>query len=195
MCDESAATARVLKPAVVDETNHTIRRIGFSVWLPVALLTLGCVTQSVSILPERSAAPADRVVQVQPCQDRSGFTGRDLGAEATRALIKKVRAFGLFEIREEAPLSLTCDIERFEEGSALKRWVWPTWGATIAQVAVSVWEQPGDRVLATFRGQASVRAGGLYTVAADQYILGVAVDEIVARMKAWVSGAIAAPPR
>jgi hypothetical protein len=153
------------------------------------------VTQSASILPERSAAPSDRVVQVQPCQDRSGFTGRNLEAETTRALIEKVSASGLFKIREGAPVSLICDIERFEEGSALKRWVWPTWGATIAQVAVSVWEQPGDRVLATFRGQASVRAGGLYTVGADQYILGVAVDAIVAQMKAWVSGPIGAPPR
>ncbi len=172
-----------------------MRRIGFAAWLPVALLTWGCVTQSASILPQGSAAPADRVVQVQPCQDRSGFTDRNLGAETTRALIEKVRASRLFGVREAAPLSLTCDIEKFEEGSALKRWVWPTWGATIAQVAVSVWEQPGDRVLATFRGQASVRAGGLYTVGADQYILGVAVDEIVAQMRAWVSGPIAAPPR
>lgn len=195
MCDESAATARAPKPAEVQATIQAVRRIGFAVWLPVALLTWGCVTQSASILPERSAAPSDRVVQVQPCRDRSGFTGRNLEPETTRTLIEKVRASGLFKIRDGAPVSLICDIEKFEEGSALKRWVWPTWGATIAQVAVSVWEQPGDRVLATFRGQASVRAGGLYTVGADQYILGVAVDAIVAQMKAWVSGPIGAPLR
>lgn len=191
MCDESAATAPGPKPAGV----QVIRIVGFAVWLAVALLTSGCVMESASILPERSAAPADRVVQVQPCHDRSGFTGRNLGEETTRALIEKVRASALFEVREGVPVSLICDIERFEEGSALKRWVWPTWGATIAQVAVSVWQQPGDRVLATFRGQASVRAGGLYTVGADQYILGAAVDAIVAQMRVWVSAPIGAPPR
>lgn len=187
MWDESAAAARAPKPVGVQATKQPTRRTGFAVWLPLALLASGCVTQSAPLLPERSAAPADRVVQVQPCQDRSAFTGRNLEAETTQALIEKVRASGLFEIREGASISLICDIERFEEGSALKRWVWPTWGATIAQVAVSVWQQPGDRVLATFRGQASVRAGGLYTVGADQYILGVAVDAVVAQMKAWVS--------
>lgn len=176
--------------------SQAVRAIGIALWLPVASVTLsGCVTQSASILPEAGPAPAHRVVQIRPCQDRSGFTGRDLGAETTRALTEKVRASGVFEVREDAALALTCDIERFEEGSALKRWVLPGWGATSGQVAVSVWEQPGDRVLATFRAQSSVSAGGLYTIGADQYILGVAVDDIVRQMKAWASGAPPAPPR
>lgn len=163
--------------------------IRHALWLSVALLALsGCVTQSASIVPEAATAPTHRTVQVRPCQDRSGFTGRDLGAETTRALTEKVRASGVFDVREDAPLALTCDIERFEEGSALKRWVWPTWGTTVGQVAVSVWEQPGDRVLATFRAETSVSVGGLYTIGADQYVLGVAVDDIVGQMKAWASG-------
>jgi hypothetical protein len=172
-----------------------VRTVGLAVWLPIALLTWGCVTQSAASLPETSTPPAHRAVRIQPCQDRSGFGARDLGAETTRALTETVMASGLFQVRQEAPLALTCDIERFEEGSAVKRWVWPSWGATIGQVAVSVWEQPGDRVLATFRGQASVRAGGLYTVGADQYILGVAVDDVVGQMKAWASAPTSAPPR
>lgn len=172
------------------------RAIDLAVWLLFATLSSGgCVTQSASILPGTSTPPAARAVQIRPCQDRSGFPGRDLGDETTRALTEKVQNSGVFEVLREAPLTLTCDIERFEEGSAVKRWVWPGWGATIGQVAVSVWEQPGDRVLATFRGQASVRVGGLYTVGADQYILGVAVDDIVGQMKAWASGAVPASPK
>jgi hypothetical protein len=172
------------------------RRAGRVAGLLVVTLALGgCVTQSATIAPEPAPPLTHRVVRIEPCRDRSGFTGRDLGSETTRALADKVTASRLFEVRADAPLVLTCDIERFEEGSALKRWVWPTWGATIGQVAVSAWEQPGDRVLATFRGQAAVRAGGLYTVGADQYILGAAVDDIVGQMKAWVSGRAPAPAR
>lgn len=158
-------------------------------WSPiVGLLLSACVTQSASVAPESVTAPSHRAVQVQACRDRTGFTGRDLGAETTEALVKKLGASGVFQVRSGASLVLTCDIERFEPGSAVKRWVWPTWGATIGQVAVTVWEQPGDRVLGTFRGQASVRQGGLYTAGADQYILGVAVDDIVRQMKAWAEG-------
>jgi len=89
----------------------------------------------------------------------------------------------------DAPLALTCDIERFTEGSALKRWVMPGWGATQAAISVMVWEKPGDNVLATFRSQSSVSIGGLYTIGADQYILGVAFDDIVKQMEVWAKGA------
>jgi hypothetical protein len=172
-----------------------IRAVGVAVW-PVLVLVTGCATQSASIIPAESSRPSLRVVRIQPCQDRTGYTGRDLGAEATRALVERVRASGIFEVREdEAPLALTCDVERFEEGSAVMRWLWPTLGPTHGQVAVSVWEHPGDRVLATFRGLASVRGGGLYTLGADRYILGVALDDVVTQMKAWAAGPASAPSR
>ncbi len=48
------------------------------------------MTQSATIVPETSAPPSHRVVLIRPCQDRSGFSGRDLGAETTRALTEKI---------------------------------------------------------------------------------------------------------
>ena len=52
-----------------------------------------------------------------------------------------------------------------------------------------VWEKPGDKVMATFRSQAAVKGGGLYTIGADQYISDAAFDDVVKRLKAWISGA------
>lgn len=158
------------------------------------LLAAGCVTESASRI-ERAYVPGPRpAARITACQDRTGFSGaRDLTGEATRALTEKVRASGLFEITSDATLVLTCDIERFAEGSALKRWILPGRGSTQAGVAVMVWEQPGDHVLATFRSQSHVDAGGLYTIGADQYILDSAFDDVVKQLRGWVAGGAGAP--
>jgi len=58
----------------------------------------------------------------------------------------------------------------------------------VAIVSVMVWETAEAKALATFRSQSSVSVGGLYTVAADQYILGVAFDDIVRQLDAWTKG-------
>lgn len=146
----------------------------------------GCATQSAVQVQQPFEPAKHRTVRIEPCQDRTGFEGtRDLAGEATRVLTEKVAATKLFEVAADAPLVLTCDIERFAEGSAFKRWLMPGWGATQAAVAVIVWEKPGDKMLATLRSQSSVSAGGLYTIGADQYILSVAFDEIVKQLEAW----------
>ncbi|MEE9123905.1 MAG: hypothetical protein V3U14_05325 [candidate division NC10 bacterium] len=149
----------------------------------------GCATQSAHQIQEPFVTSKHRAVSIEPCEDRTGFAGRrDLAREATRTLTEKVRDSELFTITTEALLVLTCDIERFAEGSALKRWVLPGWGATQARVVVMVWETPGDKVMATLRSQSSVRSGGLYTIGADQYILGVAFDDIVEQLERWATG-------
>ena len=173
--------------------NKTVLEIRW--WLAVSVLLAaaavgGCATQTATQIQHPFEATKHRVVRLEPCEDRTGFKGdRDLKAEATRAFTEKVKATKRFEIREDAPLVLTCDIERFVEGSALKRWTWPGWGRTQAAVAVIVWERPGDKVLATLRSESEVAAGGLYTIGADQYILGVAFDDIAKQLEAWAGGA------
>jgi hypothetical protein len=37
------------------------------------------------------------------------------------------------------------------------------------------------------RSQGAVKGGGLYTIGADQYILGVAVDEVVKQLHEWAA--------
>lgn len=155
----------------------------------VGLLVLsGCATQSATIIQQPFESGKYRRVQLTPCVNRTDYKGsHDLATEATRTFTDKMRDSGRFEIAPGAKLVLTCDIERFEEGSALKRWAMEG-GATQAQVVVMVWQKPDDKVLATFRTEASVKSGGLYTIGADHYIFGAAFNDIIKQLKAWVKG-------
>jgi hypothetical protein len=146
----------------------------------------GCTTQSATIIQQPFESDKRRTLHIMGCVNRTDYKGsHDLVTEATRTFTQKVRDSGLFEIAPDARLVLTCDIERFEEGSALKRWAMDG-GATQAQVVVIVWQKPDDKLLATFRAEASVKFGGLYTIGADHYIFGAAFTDIVKQLKAWV---------
>lgn len=160
---------------------------------PLLLLTLasfsGCTTYSSVQVQEPLEHRKHYQVRIEGCVNRTDFQGsRDIAAEATRTLLKKIDDSGLFQITPDAQYVLTCDIERFQEGSAFKRWLAPGYGATQAEVVVMVWELPAQKVLATFRSEARVQAGGLYTIGADKYILGAAFDDIIRQLKAWVTG-------
>ena len=171
-----------------DRWQGTSRWFILSAALLPGIVLLGCATQSATQVQQPFEPVQHREIRIEPCVDRTGFTGgRDLTREATRALTEKIEATRLFEITPEARLVVTCDLERFTEGSALKRWIMPGWGSTLAAIAVMVWEKPGDHILATFRSQSSVKEGGLYTVGADQYILTVAFNEIVDQLRAWAT--------
>jgi hypothetical protein len=149
----------------------------------------GCTTVSTVDIQQSLEATKLRKIRIEACTDRTGYQGsRDLGGEATRSLTEKMQKSGLFEITPDAQFVLTCDIERFEEGSAAKRWLLPGWGATQAEVVVMVWGKPEDKILATFRSEAAVKAGGLYTIGADKYIFGVAFEDVLKQMKRWMSG-------
>ena len=146
----------------------------------------GCTTQSATMIQQPFESGKYRTVQITRCVNRTDYMGtHDLESEATRTFTNKVRESGLFEIVPDAKIVLTCDIERFEEGSALKRWAMEG-GATQAQVVVIVWQKPDDKLLATFRAEASVKFGGLYTIGADHYIFGAAFNDIVKQLKSWV---------
>ncbi len=168
------------------------KRVGYGVLVfPVFLCTglLGCETASMVQVQQPFEKPQQSQIRIERCNNRTDYQGaQDLESEATRTLTEKLQESGLFEIVTDAPLVLTCDIERFAEGSAAKRWLMPGWGTTQAEVVVMVWEKPGDKVLASFRSETAVRAGGLYTVGADQYILAAVFDDIIKQLRAWVQG-------
>ena len=145
-----------------------------------------CATQSAVQIREPFDPVKHRAVQIHKCQDRSGYQGKhDLTGEATRTLREKVDASEFFEVKADGSLLLICEIEDFAEGSAVKRWLMPGWGATRSSVAVTVMETSGQKVLANLRSQSAVSAGGFFTVGADQYILGTAFDEILQKLEAW----------
>lgn len=153
-------------------------------------LLVGCETYSApNIKASASTARTAKaqLVKIEPCRDLTEMQrARDLGVEGTKALTEKLIASEYFDIGAEAPFLVSCDIERFIEGSAVQRWIAPGWGQTLAQVKIGVWRLPSQDIVATFVSKAQVRAGGLYTIGADQYIIDVAMADIVRQMEIWV---------
>jgi hypothetical protein len=164
----------------------------FYKWIINCLLLAGlvyltsCATGSAPQYLKSFDASKYKTTRIDTCIDRTGLGGtRDLSAEATQSLRERILESELFEVRSDGELMLTCDIERFVEGSALKRWLWPGWGATKAKITVTVWEYSTQTVLAILSSVATVESGGLYTIGADQYIIGVAIDDIVTQLQTW----------
>ena len=155
----------------------------------VALLA-GCATQvgGVADLPARSplALPVD--VRLEPCADRTETQGRTLALDATHAFDEKIRATKEFVVREGARFRLACDVSGFVEGSAVKRWILPGWGATVGQVSAMLTDTTTGEIVIIARGNATVSGGGLYSIGADTYVVASAVDEVVRQLRAWATG-------
>jgi hypothetical protein len=145
--------------------------------------------ESVSDLRPVYTANGRMQLQVQTCIDRTGYAKRDLGREATDALVEKLKAVPEFELKADGRYVVSCDISAFVEGSAFKRWLMPGWGATTGQVAVMVADSATGETIAILRGNATVASGGLYTVGADEVILSSALDDVVKQMRQLVAGA------
>jgi hypothetical protein len=144
-----------------------------------------CMTEG-NLRTERAySAERHRTVSVEPCRSRSEGLSAEVEQRATEALRARLAESGVFQVVSDGGVIASCDLELFDEGSAIKRWIWPGWGPTLAQVAVTLWEQPGDHELVSVRGKAAVREGGLYTVGADRYILSTAMDEVVDQLVEW----------
>jgi outer membrane murein-binding lipoprotein Lpp len=163
--------------------------------LLAVLAIAGCaadlaVKQSVSDVRGLSAAGARLSLQVLPCINRTEYAARDIGKEATRALLDKLGAVNEFDVAVKGRYVLACDISTFVEGSAFKRWLMPGWGATTGQVAVMVTDSTTGETVAIVRGHATVAAGGLYSVDADRIILSSALDDVVQQLRQLAAGAI-----
>ena len=155
----------------------------------VALLA-GCAAQvgAVADLPAQAprALPVD--VRLEPCIDRTETPERSLALDATRAFDEKIRATKEFVVRDGSRFKLACDVSGFVEGSAVKRWILPGWGATVGQVSAMLIDATTGEILIIARGNATVAGGGLYSIGADTYIVASAVDEVVRQLRAWATG-------
>jgi hypothetical protein len=146
---------------------------------------MGCVTES-SIRSEGAwSSESHTRISVERCTSRRALVEPEIETRATANLEEELAESGVFQVVQGASVIATCDIESFEEGNAFERWIMPGSYPTLAQVAVTLWEQPGDRELVSVRGKAAVREGGLYTIGADRYILGAAMREVVEQLIAW----------
>lgn len=147
------------------------------------LISGGCATtEAVSDVRHSFSSERPVNIKVQPCVDRTGHTDRDLVHKATIALIEKLKADPMFNVRDDSRYVLSCDISAFVEGSALKRWLIPGWGATVGQVSVMIMDSKSGETVAIVRDNAKVASGGLYSIGADKYILESALDDIVRKL-------------
>lgn len=177
---------------MTDTAQRPILTTGMAVLAVIGLLAVaGCETRSASTTVAPLGGEVERVVILEPCEDRTGLqTSRDLAGEATAAMAKAIRESEVFRTGAGAPLRVSCDVEGFIEGSAVKRWVMPGWGATKGTLRAAVWRtgDGGDAMLGVFESRGQVSSGGLYTLGADDYILDVAARDIVRQMEAWARG-------
>lgn len=155
----------------------------------VAALLVGCVqTSLVSGTPTQPPRALPLEVRVEGCIDRTETKDRDLARDATEAFKEKLRATQEFVLKEDARFRLACDVSGFVEGSALKRWILPGWGATVGQVSAMLSDTATGEIMIIARGNATVSGGGLYTIGAETYIVASAVDDVVRQLRAWAAG-------
>ena len=112
------------------------RRFHRAMALLLAVVALSaCETYSAPSVHARLPSATPRVVSLEPCQDQTGLaTSRDLAGEATTAMSSALRNSDIVELRDDAPLRVSCDVTAFVEGSAVKRWLVPGWGTTRGQI-------------------------------------------------------------
>jgi hypothetical protein len=94
-------------------------------------------------------------------------------------------------VTDQGRYVFACDITGFVEGSAFKRWLLPGWGTTVGRIAVMVTDSRSGDTVAIVRASATVSAGGLYSVGADQIILAAAVDDVVKQLQTLAAEAAA----
>jgi hypothetical protein len=127
-------------------------------------------------------------LRLEPCIDRTGTTGRDLGAEATKAFREKLQPSAGLALKEDGRFRLACEVTSFVEGSAFKRWLLPGYGSTVGQIAAMVTDTRTGHIVVILRGNATVAAGGLYSAGADSYILSAAVENVINQLRTWAQG-------
>lgn len=150
------------------------------------LLMQGCATQSeVQIASAPPVAGKAVPIRLEACTDRTGTKERDLAAEATRLITERLNKSTHFELRDDAPFVVTCEVTQYVEGSAVKRWIMPGWGSTVGQIALMVSSAKDQSVIAIIQGNVTVSGGGLYTIGAENYILASAADDVIAKLRAW----------
>lgn len=170
-------------------TDASCSRPTLLVLAALACLATACETQSATRRETDWSSRRHTRISIEPCRSRAANADPEIEARATKDLTEELAASGVFEVGQgDASVVATCDIEMFEEGNAFERWIEPGTYPTVAQVAVTLWEQSGDRDLIRVRGKAAVRKGGLYTIGADRYILSTAMDEIVQQLVEWAEG-------
>jgi len=182
-----------------DEEGNDEFGAGAMVWdfarrsliFPLVLMLVafvGCAGPMSEPVQQPFSASQHRSVRIQSCVDQSANRGQwNLAAEASRSLTGKVLATQRFEIAPEPALIFSCDVEGYIDRSDLQRGIPPLWGLSEVKVTVIVWEKPGDRVMAVFRGFAALPRGGMDGIGAESRLVAAAMNDVANQLEAWVN--------
>jgi hypothetical protein len=157
--------------------------------LPLILLgaLVGCAGPMSEPVQQPFSAAKHRSIRLQSCTDRSTDRGNwNLAPEATRALTERVAATRHFEVAPEPALVFSCNVEGVVDRYSFQRGPALFGNLSEVKVAVIVWERPGDRIIATFRGFAALPPGSLDTVDAPRRLVAAAMDDVARQLEAWV---------
>ena len=84
-------------------------------------------------------------------------------------------------------VTMNVNIIEYRKGDAFKRWLWPGYGSTVLVVEATLLDAEGN-VDATAQANRSVDAGGGYTTGAWKKIFEDVAADLVADLKATISG-------
>ncbi len=133
------------------------------------------------------SAAKHRMIRIQSCADQSADRGNwDLAAEATRALTERVSATRHFEIAVEPGLLFSCNVEGVVDRNSFQRGPALFGNPSEVRVTVIVWEKPGDRIIATFRGFAVLPRGSIDTIDATRRLVAAAMNDVANQLETWV---------
>jgi hypothetical protein len=156
-------------------------------WL--VLMLTACETHSVTTtIPVLQHVAGPIELEVEQCIDRTETKGRDLGIEAKQAFEMRLADTEEFTLMNKGRYRLACEVTMFVKGSAFKRWLMPGMGATVGQVSAMVTDTTNGEIVVLVEGNATVAAGGLYSVGAEDYIIPTAVNDVVTRLRDWAQG-------
>jgi hypothetical protein len=158
--------------------------LGFAVFL--VWWVSSCTVNHVAIEGvDQTKTPSTIPISIQPCIDRTGTTIADLGKQATMAFEEHLGKAKEYKIHNNGKYVLSCEVTNYLPGNAAKRWVMPGWGTTVGKVTAMIQDAQTDNVLIIIEGNANIGVGGLYSVGAWQYIVPVAVQDVVNQLIIW----------
>jgi hypothetical protein len=133
------------------------------------------------------SAAKHRMIRIHSCADQSADRGNwDLAAEATRALTERVSATRHFEIAAEPGLVFSCNVEGVVDRNSFQRGPALFGNPSEVRVTVILWEKPGDRIIATFRGFAVLPRGSIDTIDATRRLVAAAMNDVANQLETWV---------
>jgi hypothetical protein len=157
------------------------------------IFLIGCAAETALRMEEGVSLAGYKVFEVVPVSNETGKTFKfDVAAELTKQLKLKLEEKGYDVAGEgsvgEDVLIVNSNLMSYAPGSALMRWVVPGAGATQAVVKTSLIDKKTGTVMGEMATSESVSSGGLFSIGADKWVVGVVATGIADEIDKQVKG-------